>query len=857
MADVKIGFHADNTGNKQGIGDHFERLAQAGKPICLTAADDMGLAIEASTIAKKYDAPSAIAYRIVKGSVPNYYVDPQDAAQSRYSEVIAVLNATTQFWDHADNIWVIHTNEPRTKPDPVKPNWNNMHPVDWLGEFSYHLANMLINDGVKSLAFGMAAGTPEMTDWSQTGMLNYLTLCEDQPDFCGVALHEGFLDGFRDSDGNLISYKTNSPSDLYPFLIGRFTWLFEVCDLYSIDRPPTFITEWSWKYNDIPTIEKAMSDITWVAELIAQYPAVKSTTLWALNGGSQWGNVDDKLQKLIVPLTDYSVTTTLPDPEPEPDPDPEPGCSPRVQYKRIYWVYHPSATDTQRKAIYDLAAEEQITCGPSFDDAGFGALGLDSNTAVLWGIPKEEEVAFTSFFAEYYPGTIVEFRPFPGTEPTVFEFEVYPVDAAPYRTQRWGENPENYEEYGLLGHDGTDLRAARGTRIFAVTDGTVVYVENNPDVHNYGIHVRINHILSYQTIYAHLERADVQIGDVVKAGQVIGLADNTGNSRGSHLHLGLKRLGFVYTDELGTHPFNLFNPDPFLDKFFIDEPEPPSPPRLVRFGLHASTTPTISDDEFGMFKNLKPDIIKVMLAQHPQPMIARMVNEHPQAQFLARIFYSFGGRDRTPIDVYNDTVVEMQNIIPVLAQRDYLIEILNEPNLVAEGLNASWGSGAEFNDWYLTLLALYRQQFPDTRFIFPGLSPGASIPGVRESSSQFMTACRSAINASDGLGVHAYFAPQAAWSVSGALLEVATVQKQFPDKPIWVTESSNNQAGSSPENTAQQIVDFWQGLRTLSRVEGVTYFVASAPDKVWNWGEGGTGQTWLPVRMDELVLALK
>lgn len=59
--------------------------------------------------------------------------------------------------------------------------------------------------------------------------------------------------------------------------------------------------------------------------------------------------------------------------------------------------------------------------------------------------------------------------------------------------------------------------------------------------HNYGIHVRVQHAAGYETIYAHLQTTLVKPGQPVTAGQVLGLADSTGNSRGNHLHLTLKR----------------------------------------------------------------------------------------------------------------------------------------------------------------------------------------------------------------------------------------------------------------------------------------------------------------------------
>src|SRR3972149_3051611 len=47
----------------------------------------------------------------------------------------------------------------------------------------------------------------------------------------------------------------------------------------------------------------------------------------------------------------------------------------------------------------------------------------------------------------------------------------------------------------------------------------------------------------FESIYGHFKQALVSLGDVVEAGQLIGLADNTGNSSGAHLHLTLKKRG--------------------------------------------------------------------------------------------------------------------------------------------------------------------------------------------------------------------------------------------------------------------------------------------------------------------------
>ena len=132
-----------------------------------------------------------------------------------------------------------------------------------------------------------------------------------------------------------------------------------------------------------------------------------------------------------------------------------------------------------------------------------------------------------------------------------FKFEAWPTE---YRqiNQYFGQNPHNYAQFGLPGHEGLDLMAPTGSKVFAVAPGTVRVVNTSATNHNYGIHVRVDHADGWQTIYGHMQQTTVQVGQPVKAGDQLGLADNTGNSFGSHLHLTLKRPNATYTDNSGT-----------------------------------------------------------------------------------------------------------------------------------------------------------------------------------------------------------------------------------------------------------------------------------------------------------------
>jgi murein DD-endopeptidase MepM/ murein hydrolase activator NlpD len=82
-------------------------------------------------------------------------------------------------------------------------------------------------------------------------------------------------------------------------------------------------------------------------------------------------------------------------------------------------------------------------------------------------------------------------------------------------------------------HPGVDLSARIGTPIKATGDGRVVAAG---PFHGYGIHVEIDHGFGYRTIYAHLSKTKVRVGEKVKRGTVVGLSGNTGYSTGPHLH---------------------------------------------------------------------------------------------------------------------------------------------------------------------------------------------------------------------------------------------------------------------------------------------------------------------------------
>lgn len=113
-----------------------------------------------------------------------------------------------------------------------------------------------------------------------------------------------------------------------------------------------------------------------------------------------------------------------------------------------------------------------------------------------------------------------------------------------------------YPHFGMTGHSGTDLMAGVQA-VYAAHDGVVVEKQSVParglglgiltnepvDLDDHGTHfIKIR--------YWHLQSFTVEVGDSVKAGQQIGISDNTGYSSGNHLHF----EGQPMDKDAGGHP---------------------------------------------------------------------------------------------------------------------------------------------------------------------------------------------------------------------------------------------------------------------------------------------------------------
>lgn len=89
-------------------------------------------------------------------------------------------------------------------------------------------------------------------------------------------------------------------------------------------------------------------------------------------------------------------------------------------------------------------------------------------------------------------------------------------------------------------HQGQDIAAPTGTKVKSVADGVVVRSSPVEQSGGYGNFIVIKHD-DFYSAYGHLSKREVNKGDKVKKGELIGLVGSTGQSTGPHLHFEIRK----------------------------------------------------------------------------------------------------------------------------------------------------------------------------------------------------------------------------------------------------------------------------------------------------------------------------
>ena len=103
----------------------------------------------------------------------------------------------------------------------------------------------------------------------------------------------------------------------------------------------------------------------------------------------------------------------------------------------------------------------------------------------------------------------------------------------------WGRQFGYTRNGGEDFHDGTDIKAALNSDLYAMHGGEVVAIRNTfapgeYKAHSYGNYIRIKSIINGETVYLrynHLNYVGVEVGDIISTGTIIGKTGNTGNAQ--------------------------------------------------------------------------------------------------------------------------------------------------------------------------------------------------------------------------------------------------------------------------------------------------------------------------------------
>jgi murein DD-endopeptidase MepM/ murein hydrolase activator NlpD len=115
---------------------------------------------------------------------------------------------------------------------------------------------------------------------------------------------------------------------------------------------------------------------------------------------------------------------------------------------------------------------------------------------------------------------------------------VYPLPIPAEEVQPYGWRYSNHRQRWRM-HVGHDLIAPAATPVLAMLSGRAQLVQA---IDGYGLTVLLDHGRGWQTVYAHLQSAEVRPGALVKAGERIGRVGRSGSASTDHLHVELRRL---------------------------------------------------------------------------------------------------------------------------------------------------------------------------------------------------------------------------------------------------------------------------------------------------------------------------
>jgi murein DD-endopeptidase MepM/ murein hydrolase activator NlpD len=146
-----------------------------------------------------------------------------------------------------------------------------------------------------------------------------------------------------------------------------------------------------------------------------------------------------------------------------------------------------------------------------------------------------------------------------------------PFDGQRQVIQFFGQHPEHYSQFRynstpLKGHPGIDFAMSPGTDLFAVDDGRVMAISNEPG--GFERYIKVEHRWG-ESFYAHVGEIRVEAGQRVKRNEFIAQSGINHHHVASHLHFAIRIAPYNRLDGFG----GFSDPLPFLNPANIVLPE--------------------------------------------------------------------------------------------------------------------------------------------------------------------------------------------------------------------------------------------------------------------------------------------
>jgi Peptidase family M23/Putative peptidoglycan binding domain len=157
---------------------------------------------------------------------------------------------------------------------------------------------------------------------------------------------------------------------------------------------------------------------------------------------------------------------------------------------------------------------------------------------------------FTGRFESHVEAALVRYQRWAGLDAdgiagprTIASLRLTPLPSCPMRLAWPLEGPVGspFGPRGFGFHSGIDLVAPQGTPVASAAEGQIVWASFMAG--GWGKLVIVAHKDGVESMYAHLSRIDVHVGDFVQTGERLGLVGATGDAAGPHLHFEVRVRG--------------------------------------------------------------------------------------------------------------------------------------------------------------------------------------------------------------------------------------------------------------------------------------------------------------------------